>query len=193
MSKWYGEDGLNDLTKKGYVVDHMNNNRMDCRISKLDFLKKTYNTAKGLTFDIDSKDMRHRIAVNIFKDFKTGCYQITIGCNDLIYGQDISGKKYYVSTIKLLFNCDYSIVIHDAEKILRQYETERTISVHQTHACDMRFVKAIAIQPTEKERKSGVIMREGIWYRALGASHTFIVSTPFDEGWLPPETKKKQT
>ncbi|MGO5054583.1 HNH endonuclease [Holdemanella porci] len=39
--KWYGEDVLKDMTEKGYVVDHMNNNHADCRISNLEFLKKS--------------------------------------------------------------------------------------------------------------------------------------------------------
>lgn len=30
--KWYGEDVLKNMTEKGYVVDHMNNNHVDCRI-----------------------------------------------------------------------------------------------------------------------------------------------------------------
>ena len=189
MSKWYGEDVLKDLTEKGYVVDHMNNDGLDCRVSNLEFLKSAYNVAKGQAFDVDSKEMRYRLAVNIFKDFKTGCYQISIGCNDAICGQDNSGNKYYVNTIKLLFNCDYSIVINDAENILRQYETEGTISVSKTHACDVRVEKAIDIQLTEDEKKGAVVMREGVPYLVIGAGHTFILSAHFDEGWLPHETK----
>lgn len=50
--------------------------------------KKCYNTAKGQTLDIDSKRLSHRIALNIFKDFSTGYYQITIGCNDTMFGME---------------------------------------------------------------------------------------------------------
>lgn len=91
-AKWYGEDVLKEMTEKGYVVDHMNNNHVDCRISNLEFLKKSYNTAKGQAFDVDSKDMKRHIAVNLFKDFSTGYYQITIGCNDDIIGIDVDGQ-----------------------------------------------------------------------------------------------------
>ena len=47
---------LRNSPKKGYVVDHINNEHNDCRISNLEFLKKDYNTAKGqqLDKDIDS-------------------------------------------------------------------------------------------------------------------------------------------
>ena len=104
MAKWYGEDVLAQFTEKGYVVDHMNNNHMDCQITNLEFLKKAYNTAKGQSFDVDSREMRSRIAVNIFKDFSTGLYQITIGCNDPIGQQLSDGKIRWINNIKLLYN-----------------------------------------------------------------------------------------
>ena len=88
----------------------MNNNHVDCRISNLEFLKKSYNTAKGQAFDVDSKAMEHHIAVNLFKDFSTGCYQMTIGCNDDIVGITSDGKKYHIVAILLLYDCDYSMV-----------------------------------------------------------------------------------
>jgi hypothetical protein len=96
MAKWYGEDVLKDFTDRGYVVDHMNNNHMDCRITNLEFLKKAYNTAKGQAFDVDAREMQYRIAVNIFKDFTTGYYQITIGCNDPIGWKGPDGKIKWV-------------------------------------------------------------------------------------------------
>ena len=94
------------MTQKGFVVDHLNNNHTDCRISNLEFLKKAYNTAKGQAFDVDSKMMKHHMAVNIFKDFSTGCYQITIGCNDDIVGETKDGKN-----ITLQQSCFYTIAI----------------------------------------------------------------------------------
>ena len=41
----------------------------DQSIGDLEFLKKAYNTAKGQVFDVDAKEMKWRIAVNLFKDF----------------------------------------------------------------------------------------------------------------------------
>lgn len=60
--------------------------------SNLEFLKKDYNTAKGQLLDKDIARLRHRLASGITKDFKTGCYQFTIGCNDYICGHDGDGK-----------------------------------------------------------------------------------------------------
>ena len=56
----------------------------------------------GIIREALRKAMEHHIAVNIFKDFSTGCYQITIGCNDDIVGETKDGKKYHITAIMLL-------------------------------------------------------------------------------------------
>lgn len=186
MAKWYGEDVLSQFTENGYVVDHMNNNHMDCRITNLEFLKKAYNTAKGQSFDMDSRSMRFRIAVNIFKDFATGLYQITIGCNDSIGQQFSDGKIRWINSIKLLYNCDYSIVINDAENILRIYDTEERIALSNNNACDVRINYAPDIQLTEEEAKQAFVFRDGQTYMVVGNGHTYLNTIPFDKGWTPP-------
>lgn len=98
MAKWYGEDILKDMTERGFVVDHMNNNHMDCRICNLEFLKHNRNVAKGQYLDKEAKQQRG-IALSIFKDFKTGCYQITVGCNDTIKHNILKIKLSMISTI----------------------------------------------------------------------------------------------
>lgn len=185
MKKWYGKEIFDELTQKGYVVDHMNNEHTDCRISNLEFLKQAYNTAKGQAFDVDSKELRWQIAVNIFKDFSTGYYQITIGCNDTVVSTDETGQKYYVNAIILLYDCDYSIVINDAENILRVYETEGKILVSQTHSCDLKVIKAINIQLTDEEKNSAFVMHDGIPYVILGNGHTSIRAIHYEKGWVP--------
>lgn len=190
VAKWYGDDVLEEMTKKGYVVDHMNNNHTDCRISNLEFLKKAYNTAKGQSFDVDSKIMEHHIAVNIFKDFATGCYQVTIGCNDDIVEETTDGEKYHIVAIMLLYDCDYSIVINDAENILLIYETEGRIDVGKTHACDLKVRKAVDIELTEEEKNGAVVVRDGIAYLILGTGKTFLNSVHYQEGWFPPRKNK---
>lgn len=190
MSKWYGEDVLKDLTEKGYVVDHMNNNHMDCRICNLEFLKHDRNVAKGMYLDKESRQMEHRLAISLFKDFKTGCYQITIGCNDTIVSEDSEGKKHYINSIKLLYNCDYSLVVLDAEAILTEYESENKFSTSALHCCDQRVIEAPELDLTEEEKQQAIVVRNGITYLVLGNGKTYLNSVHYDENWIPPEEKK---
>lgn len=187
MGLWYGQELLEEMTRKGFVVDHMNNDHTDCRVSNLEFLKKAYNTAKGQSFDVDAKEMKWNLAVNLFKDFSTDCYQITIGCNDTIYCVDSKGKKKYINAIKLLYACDYSIVINDAENILREYITTATISLNCTHACSIRVNVAPEIQLAPKETNSSFIWRDAVPYLVLGTGKNYLDSVHYDEGWIPPK------
>ena len=89
----------------------------------------------------------------------------------------------------LLYDCDYSIVVNDAENILRVYETEGRIDVTKTYACDVKVRKAIDIQLTEEEKNRAVAIRDGIPYLILGTGNTFLNSVHFEKGWQPPEKK----
>lgn len=185
MRKWYTDEVFDEFDRNGYIVEHLNNNHMDARISNLEFIKKCYNTAKGQTLDIDSKRLSHRIALNIFKDFSTGYYQITIGCNDTIVGQKPDGNEFYVNEFKLLYTCDYRIVINDAENILLLYETEGRIDLSTLHASEKKVIPAPDIQLSEEEKQSTVIVRDGVPYLIIGNGKTQIDSVHYDEGWRP--------
>lgn len=185
MAKWYGKEVLEEMTQKGYVVDHMNNNHMDCRISNLEFLKHNRNVAKGQYFDKESEAMRYDIAVSIFKDFTTGCYQLTIGCNANIAINDSEGNIHYISAIKLLYNCSYPLVILDAERILTQYDEEQSFTLRNMNYCDKRIIEAVPMELTEDEKGGVLVVREGKTYLILGTGNAFIHSVHYDEGWTP--------
>lgn len=185
MKKWYGEDVLKEFSDKGYVVDHMNNNHMDSRISNLEFLKHNRNVAKGQYMDKESVQLRHRIAVNIFKDFSTGYYQITVGCNDNIARKDANGEVHYINSIKLLYNCDYSLVILDAEALLTQYEADGQINLKHLRSCDIKIQDAPNIQLTDEEKNQAFVIRDGVTYLVIGNGKSFLDSVHYEEGWVP--------
>lgn len=191
MAKWYGADILDDLTKRDYVIDHLNNDHFDCRISNLEFLKKNRNTAKGQYLDAETPQMRARLALSLFKDFTTGCYQITIGCNDTIVRTDSDGSKHLINHIKLLYDCDYSLVILDAEAILTEYESKSSFNLNQLHHCDVREEEAVIVDLTEEEQHSAFVFRDGKPYLVIGNGNTLIHSVYFDEGWVPPDDSKE--
>lgn len=181
MAKWYGEQMLKSMTAQGYVVDHMNNDHMDCRICNLEFYKKSRNTAKGQYLDKEAP-RQLGIALSIFKDFDTGCYQITIGCNETITTPD----KRLVNTIKLLYSHSYSIVVLDAEKILTQFEDERIIDLSNLSMCDCHIEFAPQLNLTEEEKQQAFVWRNGVPYLILGNGHTFINEVAYEKGWQPP-------
>ena len=139
MEKWYGKDVLDDMTQQGWVVDHMNNNGFDCRISNLEFLPKRYNVAKGQTVDVETERMRHHIALTMCKDFSTGFYQIHIGCNDQIALLNTETEESrLLARLKLLYDCDYKVVVNDALDILLNYEEYGKFEIEKLHCIDWK-------------------------------------------------------
>ena len=183
ISKWYGEEVLKEMTQKGYIVEHMNNNHMDCRISNLEFMKSNRNRAKGQYFDKESKELRNQIAVNIFKDFSTNNYQITIGCNANIKHLNEAGEEKNVNVIKLLYNCAYSIVVLDAEQILTQYDEQGQFDLRNMNCIDYKIIEAPDIILSEEEKDKVMIERDGHQYLVIGNGKNYLYSINFDKGW----------
>lgn len=185
MEFWYGKEVVEDMARRGFIVDHMNNDHTDCRLSNLEFLKKSYNTAKGQTFDVDSKRLKNYIAVNLFKDFTTDCYQVTIGFNATMGFIDSSNTIKLVNAVYFLYDCDYSIVVNDAENLLLEYETSRKITVKRNNSCSYQIEYAPDLNITEDERQGALFWMNGELYSVLGNGKLLLDSVHYIEGWLP--------
>lgn len=185
MKKWYGEDVLKDMTDKGFVVDHMNNEHPDCRISNLEFLIGDKNTAKGQWVDKYGKIMRGKIALHMFKDFSTGLYQITIGFNDNVYIMNRNGESRLLNSIKFLYDCDYPLVVTDAQAILEEYASQGRINLQYLRYCDIKVTVAPHLELTEEEKKKTVIQRDGKVYLLLKKGKCEIDQVAYEKGWKP--------
>lgn len=185
MGFWYGKEFVEDMARHGFVVDHMNNDHTDCRLSNLEFLKKSYNTAKGQAFDVDSKRLKNYIAVNLFKDFTTKCYQVTIGFNTTMVLIDVSNTPKYVNAVYLLYNCDYSIVVNDAENMLLEYETSGKITINRNNICSYKIEYAPDFKMTKDEKQEALFWKDGEVYSVLGNGKILLDSIYYIEGWLP--------
>lgn len=187
MKQWYGEDVVKSMTEKNWVVDHMNNNGFDCRISNLEFLASRHNVAKGQTLDVEADQLRLRIALTLCKDFSTGLYQIHIGCNDnILWVDQTSGIEKNLAKLKLLYNSDYRIVINDAEQILLDYVLEGKVELNKLKWVDYKTEVFKIVSVSEEEKGRPLIERDGIKYMAMG-NHIWFYSSALDKGWIPPE------
>ena len=190
MEKWYGFDTLSAFSQAGYIVDHINNEHTDCRISNLEFLKKDYNTAKGQQLDKDTVRLADKIALTIYKDFATGCYQITIGCNVPLEGHYSDGRVYMIDSLKFLYNCNYPLVLNDAEGILLRYETQGRISVFPPNCCSARVYHSPDFELSDEEKEQTIVDRDGELYLIVGNGKALIRHIPPDKEWFPADTKQ---
>lgn len=136
MKKWYGDDFCNEMKEKGFVIDHMDNDKHNCCIDNFCFLKNSYNKAKGLTFDQENVDKRY-IALSIYKDWETELFQIAIFFN---YPATLRvsnfDKPAVVELAYLLYEGDYRNVIMDALSILMEYKEKYTFTPENVRAID---------------------------------------------------------
>ncbi|MBU5317735.1 HNH endonuclease [Clostridium bornimense] len=184
IEKWYPDVDIDKLYKNGWIIEHMDNNGFNCRISNLEFLPKRYNTAKGQTVDIDRKRLMTKIALSMYKDFSTGCYQITIFFNSKVE-EYITGRQ--IQTLKLLYkpNTDYKMVIHEAEEILFDFENNKAIDMKKLRFDDYKIGYSTLIKVNPEEKNRPIIERNGELYINLSVPGSGIVSLGFDTGWTP--------
>ncbi|WP_341875947.1 hypothetical protein [Defluviitalea saccharophila] len=166
MIHWYGEDIFEEMKKRNFVIDHIDNNGFNCEISNLSFLYKNENTAKGLTYDIDRKKTERVAALNIFKDFYTSKFQITIGFNNR-YFLMINGKDVPITSIKFLYNDDYIMVLNDAKSILHGINYYNKVNLSKLNYIDMTYENEILLELEECEKGSLIITRDGKTYLML--------------------------
>lgn len=188
MGKWYGEDMVETMTENGWVVDHMNNDGFDCRISNLEFLPKRVNVAKGQMLDVDSNRLRSRIALSLYKDFSTGLYQIHIGFNESVSlynvasGKFVTDELHRLAKLKFLYNCDYRTVVNDATSILSDYELYGQVNLMGLHCIDKKIEYFDNITLTEEEKNMPIIERDGQFYAVIG-EHMLFYSGVLEKGW----------
>ena len=191
VGKWYGTDVLDEMTKSGFIVDHMDNDSFNCNIDNLSFLSSDENKAKGFTVDKQTKELRWNIALNMFRDFSTGYYQTTIFFNNtMFFVNDNTKESYPVSSIKLLYTCGYEIVINDARYILLNYKDNGKFSLGKLNYADYKIEKAILFNLNEEDKDKAIIDIDGKQFLIIN-EHTRMLKIQYDKGWIPEKESRQ--
>lgn len=160
MIHWYGLEALVEAYEKEFIVEHMDNNSFDCTIENLSFAPNNVNIAKGQTFDIERVEAIPLAAINMYKDFETRNYQITIGFNKLVVKKTEEGL-IAMNTIRLVYENDYRRTLMDAQEILFQLTNKGIIDPKKLNYIHMEEEPAILYDFKEGENRSGVIEIDG--------------------------------
>ncbi|WP_342574613.1 hypothetical protein [Paenibacillus sp. FSL M8-0142] len=170
MSHWYGEEALAQADKMKYVVDHMDNDGFNCYLENLCFIPKEKNTAKGLTYDKKRAEAINTLAINIFKDFETQLFQITIGFNAPT-GYEVNGQIVVITAMKLTYQNDFERTLANAEKILHDYITYGSFDDKKLDYIDIEVIPAIPINISPDEMNAPFIERDGEVFLNLDSEH----------------------
>ncbi len=187
---YFGEDIRKYAYDLGYIIEHLDNDGFNCDISNLFILKKVKNTYKGWNFDKEAKEALSIIGLKIYHILSNRTFQITIAFNQSFVN---SRSEKALSTIKLLYDYNYEIVLQDAEQILESIIGTGNVNFNKWRELyrykDIKITYFEDIELTEEEKKQGygtLIERNGKYYLLVGQSEEsagFINSIPYEKDW----------
>lgn len=187
---YFSEEKRTELYARKYIIEHLDNDGFNCRISNLYFLKDIKNTYKGWHLDKISKESIPIVAMKIYHIYENKTFQIV-----LFFNQSFVNKSTlnYLQTVKLLYEYNYEIVLQDAEQILESIINSSKINFDQWRRLyryyDIRKTYFPKIELTEEEKQQGfgtLIWRDGKPLLLVGMDENsigLVNSVPYDVDW----------
>jgi hypothetical protein len=132
---WYGKEPYEAFMKKGFVVDHFNNNGFDCRVSNLEFIPRGINSRKGHTFDISAKKNLRKFSHRFSKDIIHNNYRLMLFINDK-HSVEVIGKERIldnVAKIELSYPDNYLVLLDDCDLVQEDYKKSGKIDLTKLH------------------------------------------------------------
>lgn len=185
----FSEKVREDAYSKDYIIEHLDNNGFNCKISNLYFLKKLTNTYKGWYFDKKSNESVPIVSIKMFHVIETQRFQITAAFNRQFTNPE-SGQD--LCSVKLLYDTPYEIVFQDAETLLNYILDYGKFDVaelrHLLRFKDIRLEEYEQIQPSEEYqnlRGGNCISKDGAVCIVQGFDeHMHLISIAYDKDWV---------
>ncbi len=191
MEHELGEEVVAEAYKRNMVIDHLDNDGLNCKNYNLCFLLKKTNTYKGQHLDKISQEYIPTAALKIYRIATNNTFQITIAPNKCF----VNEKGQQLDRVKFLYDTPYELVVQDAETMLTDIEGKQAIDLdYLRKVCrfkDIRIKFCIMVKPTEEERSfypGMIIERDGNYYIIQGEpkdpKYQFRrISVHYDEDW----------
>lgn len=110
----------------GFIIEHLNNDGFDCRISNLYFMLRQRNKYKGDLFDQQVKTLINKVSIRIFHILKNKTFQIIVLFN-AVFMNEKTNKS--LETLYLLYEYDYDLVFQDAEWLVKYFSSETSLNL----------------------------------------------------------------
>lgn len=172
MVEKYGEEVIQEAYANDFVIDHINNDGMDCRYTNLALIPSRLNVAKGQTYDIDRLENQHNFAINFSRDEESSEYQISVAFNKHCNFQR-GDEVIPITGMYLRYGQDYKTTFLDAQIIVNDLLSGGTIEIPKLHTSKVLLNKAILLRLTEEEMKGDFVMRDGQVFMIQGRESSF--------------------
>ena len=170
---YYGEEIRKKMYEKKFIIEHHDNDGFNCLIENLSFLSAKRNTSKGFGYDIDRIRLLDMIAINIFKNFETQKYQITLGFNRPVY-LSINGKNINLATMYFAYSDNFKIVINDATNILDLLEEYEKLDLTKLNFESYTYKEVTEINILDEEKLAPILFKDGTCYLNMDSPYQSI-------------------
>lgn len=182
LSFLYGKDKLDTMLSEENIIEHLDNNGLNCTYDNLHVLSADYNKAKAFTIDKQSPDpIIPAFVTDVFYSHKKQHYQIQIVFNKDIYffaeSKTPVDSFYCVYTNFIDLYMDWLYVLDCRER--------KFFDIQKFHSTQIYAKQRPLLILTEKEQTNIIIERDGKLYLRLETDDpnrmAFINHTAFQE------------
>lgn len=146
MCAWYGKEIVDQMRDEKFIIEHLDNDPHNCSIENLTFAHEDLNKAKAFSFDKSRPLLQAKVAMNIFKNFSTQEYEITLGFNDsyTLTTDDIQGKSKTIplNALYLKYKDDFETLIMEANFIANSFMKELELNIDALNCFNYKYVAA---------------------------------------------------
>lgn len=145
MCTWYGKKIVDQMRDNKYIIEHLDNNPHNCSIENLAFAHEDLNKTKAFSFDKTRPELLRKVAMNIYKNFITQEFEITLGFNEmytLTLEEDNKIKTIPLNALYLKYHDDFETVLIDANFIGNSIKKELPLNIDALNCYDYQYVPA---------------------------------------------------
>lgn len=144
MGMKLGHDVVQTAMNNNFVIDHLNNNGLDCRYTNLELIPRMQNASKGLFYDIERKKYVSRFAVNFSKDIESSEFQISICFNER-FSINLGQDKIPLSVLYLKYGNDYTVALLEAQIVLHELQNNSVLDLNKLRCTKLSLRKAYEV------------------------------------------------
>ncbi|MGP4060368.1 hypothetical protein [Halobacillus sp. H74] len=145
MCIWYGKKKVDKMRDNKFIIEHLDNNPHNCSIENLAFADEDLNKSKAFSFDKTRPKLLPKVAINIYKNFITQEFEITLGFNQL-YALTVEEnneiKRVPLNALYLKYHNDFETMLVNANLITNSIKKDSQLNVELLNCYEYEYVPA---------------------------------------------------
>ncbi|MEH7000847.1 hypothetical protein [Priestia megaterium] len=185
MILWYGLEIFKKAYEKEFIVEHHDNNAFNCLIRNLSFASKAANLAKAHTYDKERLTALPSFAINIFKDFDTQKYQITVGLTKDFEFIMMDGTEKSLTALHLIYLDDFRLVFQDASNFVYNLLEYEKFDLRKLQCIEAHETESVFIYSTDGKEIPPLVEMDGQHFLVLNEKTRLTFLPPKEELYKP--------